>query len=220
MDLDASTPPHYKPDRLAYWYFRLNGFMTIEKFLVHPETGSCIGTDVDILATRFTYREENVVCPMADDPQVAECETFANVVIAEIKTGGCDLNGPWTNPVLQNMERVLRSIGCASKDEIPPAAQSLYEHGKWSNGIATVRLFAVGEESNDHLVVGREQQIEWADVIDFCVRRFKDYRRQKVSNGQWTSDGKQLRKLALRNDTPSIRRYFGLRDQEMSFHGE
>lgn len=32
-----ATVPIYSPERLAYWYFRLNGFLTTENFVVHPE---------------------------------------------------------------------------------------------------------------------------------------------------------------------------------------
>ena len=28
---------HLDPEKVAYWYFRLNGFLQIESFLVHPE---------------------------------------------------------------------------------------------------------------------------------------------------------------------------------------
>jgi hypothetical protein len=190
--------------------------MTIENFLVHPETGSNPRTDVDILATRFAHRRENFARPMIDDPQIASCQTFANIIIAEIKKGLCELNGPWTEPSRQNMERVLRSIGCAREDEVVPAAQLLYEDGKWSNDIATVRLIAVGDRKNDRLKIGRDQQIEWASVIEFCVGRFRDYRRQKASNTQWSPDGIRLRELALRNDLNpigSIRHYFDLNPQ-------
>jgi len=213
MQPDVSTEPLSTPERLAYWYFRLNGFMTIENFLVHPETGSNSRTDVNILATRFAYCRENIVRPMIDDPRVISCKTFANIIIAEIKTGTYSLNGPWTEPSHQNMERVLRSIGCATENEVALAAQSLYATGRWFNGTATVRLFAVGERTNDDLLIDREQQIEWASVIAFCVDRFRAYSRQKASNRQWSPDGIRLRELALHNNIGSIRRYFALNPQ-------
>lgn len=198
------------PERLAYWYFRLNGFMTIENFLVHPETGSNPRTDVDILATRFVHRQENIAWPMTDDPRVAKCQTFANIIIAEIKKGRCLLNGPWRDPRRQNMERVLRSIGCVKEDDVAPAAQLLYRTGRWSNDLATVRLFCIGERRNSDLPIDLDQQIAWTSVIEFCVTRFRDYREQKASNRQWSPDGIQLRHLALLNDTASIRSYFDL----------
>jgi hypothetical protein len=213
MQPDACTGSHSSPERLAYWYFRLNGFMTIENFLVHHETQRNPRTDVDILAARFAYRQENSDRPMVDDPRVTACETFANIIIAEIKKGKCRLNGPWTDPGHRNMERVLSSIGCVRQDEIALAAQSLYGAGKWSNHIATVRLFAVGERTNDYLVVGPEQQIVWTSVIKFCVGRLYEYRLQKASQGQWAQDGRRLSQLARRNNIESIRSYFGLEPQ-------
>ncbi len=184
--------------------------MTIENFLVHDESRSNPRTDVDLLTTRFVHRQENVLQPMQDDPPVADCSTLVNVVIAEIKTRQCALNGPWTNPGHQNMERVLRSIGCVPGGETPHAADSLYQTGKWSNSVATVRLFAVGEWRNETLLIDPEQQIVWSSLIDFCIGRFKSYERQKASNGQWTADGIRFRKMALRGDVRSIRAYFGL----------
>lgn len=199
------------PERLAYWYFRLNGFLTIENFLVHPDKGSEVRTDVDLLATRFSYRRENVITPMEDDCLISECQTFANVVLAEIKRGRCSLNGPWTNSAAENMERVLRAIGCVNEDEINDASQSLYQTGKWSQELVTIRLFSLGERANPELLVDRSQQIEWTSIIAFCIRRFKAYEQQKSSNGQWASDGVRFRDLALREDVQSIRDYFGLR---------
>lgn len=198
------------PECLAYWYFRLNGFMTIENFVVHPDRGSEVRTEVDILAARFRHRSENLEIPMVDDPRVAKCETPVNVVLAEIKSGDCALYGPWTRPGEENMQRVLRAIGCANQDELESAAQGLYRAGRWSNDSATVRLFALGERVDDDLIVGPEQQIEWSSVIDFCISRFRGYRRQKSDVGKWAPEGRTLQRLALQEDKSSIRSYFGL----------
>lgn len=32
-------PPLLMPEEVAYWYFRLNGFLQIENFVVHPTGG-------------------------------------------------------------------------------------------------------------------------------------------------------------------------------------
>ncbi len=48
------------PEKIAYWFFRLNGFLTIENFVVHPELisdGTSQRTDADILAVRFPYEK-------------------------------------------------------------------------------------------------------------------------------------------------------------------
>ena len=32
-----ALPRRLDPEKVAYWYFRLNGFLQIENFVVHPE---------------------------------------------------------------------------------------------------------------------------------------------------------------------------------------
>lgn len=201
----------YPSERLAYWYFWLNGFLTTENFIVHPDAGRDQRTDADLLAVRFSYRSENHSRPMADDTRVSECSATLNVVIAEVKTTDCALNGAWTNPAKENMYRVLRAIGCVEMSNIEVAANSLYESGAWSNDHTSLRLFAVGERRAE-LIVPETQQITWSEIIDFCVERFHQYRNEKSSVGQWTEDGRELRELALAKDTANIRRLFQLRE--------
>jgi len=201
----------WTPERLAYWYFRLNGFLTTENFVVHPDRGRDQRTDADLLAARCSYRAENLFEPMQDDPRVADCGTFINVVIAEIKTGPCALNGPWTNPDAQNMQRVVKAIGCVPDGDVDAACADLYKHGRWLNDVVTVRLFALGERRTRDLIAPESQQVTWDEVMDFCVERFRDYKYQKSSVGQWTQDGIVLRKEALGSDAKTqIRKAFGL----------
>lgn len=199
----------YPSERLAYWYFRLNGFLTTENFIVHPDFGQDQRTDADLLAVRFSNRAENHTRPMVDDPKVATCAAPINVVIAEVKTTDCALNGAWTNPAKENMHRVLRAIGCIEESQVANAADSLYKSGVWSDELTSFRLFAVGKRRAE-LIVPLSQQIIWSEVIEFCVERFHQYRNEKSSVGQWTPDGIKLRTLALRNDVNGIRALFGL----------
>ena len=57
-------------ERLAYWYLRLNGCLTIQNFVVHPDKGREQKTDVDILAVRFPHRAELLHNSMKDDELV------------------------------------------------------------------------------------------------------------------------------------------------------
>ena len=41
-----------KTDRLAYWYFRLNGFLTIENFILHRVAAVGV-TRSDLIAGQF-----------------------------------------------------------------------------------------------------------------------------------------------------------------------
>jgi len=151
---------------------------------------------------------------MIDDPKVVACPTFANVIIAEIKTGICSLNGPWTRRADGNLERVLRAIGCVPEGLIGLSCHDLYRIGRWSDHAATIRLYAVGDKRDKTLIIPEDQQLTWDEVITFIVARFKAYKRQKSSLGQWSDDGLQLRKLTLREDSNTqIRQKFGLQVQ-------
>jgi hypothetical protein len=202
----------YGPDRLAYWYFRLNGFLTTENFVIHPERGHDQRTDADVLALRFTDRVEGGKnAPLGDDPVVAECATPINVVIAEVKRGRCGLNGPWTNPEAGNMREVLRAIGCVPFVKLGDASSALFSGGSWSHGPVSIRLFALGEYPDEQLPLPQEQQIAWEHVIMFVLERFRGYRNRKSAVGQWADDGKKLQEAAVRNDIALIRALFGLR---------
>ena len=120
----AQTPQRWGAERLAYWDFRLNGFLTTENFIVHPDIDPNQRTDADLLAGRFAQRSENLSRPMKDDLTVASCKTFANVIIAEVKTGACALNGPWTNPRAEDMKRVLKAVGCVPESAIELACDA------------------------------------------------------------------------------------------------
>ncbi|WP_256806808.1 hypothetical protein [Bradyrhizobium sp. Bra64] len=109
---------HLDPEKVAYWYFRLNGFFQIENFVVHPERRGGQRTDADLLAVRFPFRAERLFDDpndiMADDvQQLALSGDLIDLVIAEVKTNQpCTLNGPWTRQDRQNVHRVLAAVGC------------------------------------------------------------------------------------------------------------
>jgi len=50
--------PMMKPEELAHWHVRLNGFFTITNFVVHPTRKGSQLSDGDIVDVRFPYRAE------------------------------------------------------------------------------------------------------------------------------------------------------------------
>jgi hypothetical protein len=62
--LKPATVPRLDPEKVAYWYFRLNGFFQIENFVVHPARRGGQRTDADLLTVRFPHRAERLF----DDP--------------------------------------------------------------------------------------------------------------------------------------------------------
>ncbi|MGB9835080.1 MAG: hypothetical protein ACPLPW_08970 [bacterium] len=182
------------PERLVYWYLRLNGFLILENFIIHPDQGYLQRTDADFLGVRFKHRRELLINPMVDDPRVSDCSTFCNVIIAEVKRGQCALNCPWTNPSDENMHRILRAIGCFEEREMEDAAIALYQKGHFQNDNITCRLLAFGNRKGELPIAG-VPQILFHEVIQFIYKRFRDYPRQKSSVVNWPRDGRKLRYL-------------------------
>ena len=170
-------------------------------FIIHPDSRRGYqGTDADILAVRFPFRCELQMSgkPMKDHEAFANSEK-TDLVIAEVKRGLCDLNGPWTNPQKKNMQRVLFAVGAFTKTEIDEVADSVYSTNYYEDERFVLRLFAVGARLNDSL---REKtvQITWdKDILPFIHHRFFTYRDYKQNHHQWDYVGRCLFKYASEN---------------------
>ena len=199
------SQPSLDPEKVAYWYFRLNGFLQIENFVVHPQRHGSQRTDADLLAVRFPYRAERLF----DDPQDIMSDDEAGlslsadqieVVIAEVKTNQpCTLNGPWTREDHQNVHRVLAAIGCLPPDHIGKAASDIYKTGIHNSELGLrVRLVAVGASRNDDLGATYPEvtQLVWPEMLAFIWDRFRTFRRQKTQVDQWDKQGRLLKRIA------------------------
>lgn len=201
---DAMQRP-LKTEQLAYWFFRLNGCLTITNFLVHGEHPGCEGTDADIRAIRLPYRRELALSndPMEDHCAFAPAQTSAgnallDVMIAEIKKGRCCLNGPWTKPARRNMDRVLYAIGAIPESRVGAVAAALYQRNYYADDQYRFRLFALGREANWALrpeVV----QITWREVLEWTFDRLNKYSRIKAQHDQWDYLGKELYRVMQAN---------------------
>lgn len=195
--------PNLSPEKVAYWYFWLNGFLQIENLVVHPNRRGRQRTDADLLAVRFPHRAELLLDldqPMQDDANtLALSADLIDVVIAEVKTNQpCTLNGPWTLEDRQNVHRVLAAIGCLPQAGIEPAARDIYRDGHHERDGLRVRLIAVGRDRNGDLEKShpRIAQVTWAQILHFIWDRFDKYRHQKKQVDQWDAQGLHLKRLA------------------------
>ncbi|MBZ0297137.1 MAG: hypothetical protein K8L99_31550 [Anaerolineae bacterium] len=190
-------------EKLAYWYFRLNGCFTIENFVIHPDKGRQQRTDVDIMAIRLPYRSELLQNPMQDDPPVLSEGNRIKLILAEVKQEVCNLNGPWTDRNRSNMQRAISAAGPFPPENIEAAAKSLYDTGVYQNDILTMTLFCVGRKENREL---RQRypnvpQITWQHILGFIYDRFTNYREQKSSHPQWNKYGSKLFRTAINSKT-------------------
>jgi hypothetical protein len=185
-------------ESLAYWYFRLNGCLTITNFLIHPETTRDSSTEVDILAVRFPYREENLRNPMEDDEPFDIVKDRPFVIIGEVKRGMCDLNEPWTKPDSANREKILKAVGVFPVECASHVATKLREEGFFSACTAYISFFCIGEFCNEEISrrYHRVPQVTWEQTLRFIYRRLRDYRQEKAQHDQWNESGKFLWKTA------------------------
>jgi len=139
-------------EQLGYWFLRLNGFLTTVNFVVHPGVGRNQGTDVDILGVRFPWRAEVIELPMEDHPAFTGVLDRLYFVIAETKTGLCDVNGPWSRPERRNMQQVLAAIGFCASPDLDSVAQALYESGHVSARGYFASLVCLGERRNPRIL--------------------------------------------------------------------
>lgn len=185
----------FTAEDIGYWFFRLNGFLAIPNFVVHPDEGSNQRTDVDIIGVRFPHRSEIVREPLQDHDQVTKVQGHKPwLVFAEVKKNKCRLNGPWTRPVTGNMQRVLGAVGIVPADKQDEVADSLYTSGNWSDPHLRVSLFCLGRTHNRGLAQDYPDvpQVLWPDVLSFVFDRFRSYRLQKSQHDQWPESGKRL----------------------------
>jgi hypothetical protein len=210
---DVAAPPTSQhaswlsPERVAYWYLRLNGFLQIENFVVHPVSSGGQRTDVDLIGVRFPHRAERLI----DDPDDIMQDDFdrlnlsadrVDVVIAEIKRGPCALNGPWTEQERQNIHRVLAAIGALPSGCIEAAAKALYTDGLYDKAeLPRIRLALIGRERDPEIAEKYSgiTQVTWNHVLAFVWHRFDQYHKQKTQVDQWDGTGQRLKMLANGN---------------------
>lgn len=187
------------PEKLAYWYFRLNGFLSIENFVIHPDWKYEQRTDIDLVAVRFPYRDELPENPMKDDTRIILAPDKIRIVLAEVKTGMCDLNDSWLNRNKNNMQQILYAIG--SFENVVAVSEELYEHGWYENNNFVFSLFCLGQRTNQTHInkLPRVPQLTWDEVLFFIHERFRHYEDQKCSHEQWDETGHTLWDLAKKH---------------------
>ena len=191
------------PEKLAYWYFRVNGCFTFTNFIIHPDQGRGQRTDVDIMAVRLPYRSELLENPMRDDDVLLPEGNRIRVILAEVKMGTCNLNGPWTERERANMQRAVKAAGPFPPDKVEEAAEALYRHGFYQDDRSTMTLFCVGKKENKEIKqkYPKVPQLTWPHILGFLYDRFTAYQEQKHSNSQWDCWGRGLYRTSVNSES-------------------
>jgi hypothetical protein len=179
-----------KVEHLAHWYLRLNGFMTVNDFVLHRDHKPWgQRTDADIFGVRFPFRRELNF----DDEQFLR-HGKPHFIIAEVTQGECKLNGPWTKEPSQNIQYVLRALGAFEPKNVDDIARSLYERYTYEDTLWRIDLIAFGRQKNHRYSDPTKPflQIVFANVASFIFHRFTEYWNMKKNHQHWDYAGRTL----------------------------
>ena len=185
-------------EQVAGWYFRLNGFLSIPGFVIHPdEVRRHPRTEADLLGVRFPYSSETLMGQsMEDDAWIRECAKIL-FIITEVKVPGCNVNGPWSRQEDENMQRAIRRLGFAADNLVDEIAQTMYKNLRWENSTHVLQYVAAGSHVNRELerTYSQLKQITWEQISNFLFKRFSEFPQKLRTGGrvhdQWPDFGKK-----------------------------
>ncbi len=167
---------------LSVWFLRLNGYFCVPNFIIHPGAPGSQRTDADILAVRFPFCSEVAGAPMPQDEGLVLPDR-TDFLIAEVKAGQCDLNGPWVVPGRRNIEYVLRWMGFVRHErQLEELAKALYEKKKWDDPKKriSVRMACFGRSCSDAPRMRDVLQRTHIESVKFIVDRFRRFQTEKA----------------------------------------
>lgn len=178
-------------ESLAYWYFRLNGFLPLANFVLHrPDAPRRHNADSDLLAVRFPHVFEEIGGQQDD----WDNDRFAGwgldhfrrtvCVIAEIKTGKygeASINRAFRP---QRVLYAVRRLGVVPADQCEAVCEALGNRGVvhhqdycFAKVLISNSMLASGtfENTAAHL------HLELAEAVAFIRNRMNRYRPEKTA---------------------------------------
>lgn len=185
---------------VASWYFRLNGFLSIPGFIVHPDKRQGHPrTEADLIGVRFPYSAEEIAGRrMTDDALLLNLASHNRTlfVLIEVKVDLCKVNGPWSRQAEGNMQRVIRRLGFTEKG-VNDVADEMYKTLRWDDNKFALQYVTIGARRNPTLQKNFKGlvQITWSEIAVFLFARFRDFPEKLPDTGrpvhaQWPDFGR------------------------------
>ena len=200
--MNADADKGNRAEDVANWYFRLNGFFCLPAYIVHKDwRAEHPRTEADIIAVRFSQTKECIANKRLKDDKIIldACRSngqFKNLfALVEVKSGKCQINGPWSRPEEKNIQIAIKRMGFAGDDQIDPIAKSLYEDLRWEDENFIVQYFCIGKYIDEVLQSEKNKlvQITFNEIASFFYARFQNFP-QKIpicpEKLQWPGFGK------------------------------
>jgi hypothetical protein len=212
-----------RAEHVSNWYFRLNGFLSIPGFVVHPNTPQRYPlTEADLIAVRFPNSSEVIgERPMVDDRLLTSLANGQQklFILVEVKLDLCRINGPWSDPAAGNMQRVINRLGFAKVELVDQVAQQMYAGLRWEDEESVLQYVSVGQRVNDGLqrTHSKLRQITWDQISEFLFARFKQFPEKLPDDGrsvhrQWPDFGRrfgtQVRRMSSVQDAREFVRQY------------
>jgi hypothetical protein len=198
IDLNTERAREANPvltsEDVAYWYLRLNGFLTLKNFLVHGDRRGEERTEIDVLGVRFQHRREHFANPMEDDAWITKAASTI-VVFCDAKRGARDFNDSWTRRDRRVMESFLALVGIVPQIRWRKVAQDLYRRGQSSpkKGLLLTTLLVHHDPSSMAPVRWPDApRVQLGHALRFIHERFEIYRNIKSAHTQWDASGHRL----------------------------
>jgi hypothetical protein len=166
---------------LAYWYFRLNGFIAMDDFVLHGDSGHR-GSDCDLVAVRFPHVWEKVggqendwdhtlLRNIGHDGQ----KTLA--VFVQVKTGKDAANRPRDidEYFAGHLEYLTRRLGFWEREHASHVANAFRSKAVLSEGIFVLSKVVILPDMRE-----RRKECPWIelrldDVVQFIYHRMQKY---------------------------------------------
>lgn len=181
-------------ERLTYWYFRLNGFLGNDNYIIHRRLrDSNHATEIDYLGVRFVHRKELYNTDlnewMKDDSNSELFKYYQKdkifICLVESKRGQPLINQSWTNNP-ENLIRILQTLGIISFKHHPKVVKRLKEHGYCTINRFYITFIAVGSTTErSYIPFENIPIISWNEVLSFIYERFRDNRKVKAHLQEW-----------------------------------
>ena len=190
----VAAMPKNRFEGIAVWFFRLNGFLMLENFILHDRGAR---TDFDVIGVRFPHRAEPARGhgsePFRDYETLVGTHGLAQVIICECTESVRKLNTPQTDPDKYVLADGLAAIGVFPSDMNGRVASKLLADGQYVDACQVVRLCTIagsdppGVDFPQHML-----KLTWREVLTFIHKRMVDYRRTKAQIDHWPEMGQQL----------------------------
>ena len=172
-----------KSEEFIKHYLRLNGYFSIDNFIVHAGddpnriSNGYVGnyTETDILGIRLPHSTEiSGQLHIANDIQLIDYQKEKiDIIIGEVKTGAENRpNKVWRKKEdVAVKEYILKFIGVLKENnEILETAKNLSEHFKYENDSVRIRYIIFSETENKHYSKCGVTYITYEHIVEFLIK--------------------------------------------------